>query len=258
MEGRVAVTHSDRFDFLARKPQMSAELVRPTGFEPVAFGSGGRRYGWQGDTSAQALCEILAIRPAIHACQQIPLLGGTHAESSAWNAAHTNRDLCARQVRAHQVQRSFPRETPITDVLVWREEMRRQLTLQHGSGSGSLSADIGSYLSAQTRARRRNAEGWLMKWAKRFGDRRRTSLTYEELRDALGDWQSERYSASSLNSRVPTSSRFGSTVRGRMPAARCSPFEITASRHRTREPLIRRSGIGRSARCATAAARRDS
>ena len=87
---------------------------------------------------------------------------------------YTRTAICAYiKVRKHQVQRSFPRETPVIDVLVWREEMRRQLTLQHGSGSGSLSADIGNYLSTQTRARRRNAEGWLVKWATRFGDRRR-------------------------------------------------------------------------------------
>ena len=52
--------------------------------------------------------------------------------------------LCAYiKVRTHQVQRSFPPETPIVDLLVWREEMRRQLTLQHGSGGGTLMSDIG-------------------------------------------------------------------------------------------------------------------
>lgn len=112
----------------------------------------------------------------------------------------TQTAICAYvKVRDHQVQRSFPPETPLVDILVWREEMRRQLTLQHGSGAGSLSSDIGNYLSTQTKARRRSAEGWLVKWAKRFGDRRRTSLTYEEVRDALTGWRSQGYSASSLN-----------------------------------------------------------
>jgi len=56
------------------------------------------------------------------------------------------------KVRTHQVQRSFPLETPIVDVLMRREETRRKLTLQHGSGAGSLSSDIGNYLSTQTKA----------------------------------------------------------------------------------------------------------
>jgi integrase len=108
--------------------------------------------------------------------------------------------LCAYvKVGSHQVQRSFPRETPILDVLVWREEARQRLTLQHGSGVGSLAGDIGRYLSAQTTARRKSAEGWLAKWAKRFGNRRRASLSYEELRDALFGWQTDGYSPSSLN-----------------------------------------------------------
>jgi hypothetical protein len=68
------------------------------------------------------------------------------------------------KVRTHQVQRSFPPETPGVDILIWREEMRRHLTLEHGSGGGTLVSDIGNYLNTQTKARRRNAEGWPVKW----------------------------------------------------------------------------------------------
>ena len=77
----------------------------------------------------------------------------------------TRTALCAyMKVRTHQVQRSFPPETPGVDILIWREEMRRHLTLEHGSGGGTLVSDIGNYLNTQTKARRRNAEGWPVKW----------------------------------------------------------------------------------------------
>ena len=103
------------------------------------------------------------------------------------------------KVGSHQVQRSFPREASITDVHVWREEMRQRLAAEYGSRAGSLAGDIGSYLSTQSEARRKNAQGWLAKWVKRFGSRRRVSLSYVELRDALHAWQAEGYSPSSLN-----------------------------------------------------------
>lgn len=103
------------------------------------------------------------------------------------------------KVGSHQVQRSFAPDTNMADVAAWREQTRQELALRHGGGPDTLASDIGTYLSGQSKSRRRSAEGWLRKWASRFGARRRTSLTYEELRDALMDWRSEGYAASSLN-----------------------------------------------------------
>ena len=73
----------------------------------------------------------------------------------------TRTAICAYvKVRTHQVQRSFPADTQSWTSSCGERMMRRQLTLEHGSGAAPTSSDIGNYLSTQTKARRRNAEGW--------------------------------------------------------------------------------------------------
>jgi integrase len=106
-----------------------------------------------------------------------------------------NAFLASVKCRGEQRARSFPLDTPLTEIQKWRSDTRDELS-KSGPARGTLAGDIERHAEELSV----NWRGWLRKWAgSTLGVKPRQRITREDCEVQLRAWKAEGYAGDSLN-----------------------------------------------------------
>lgn len=136
-------------------------------------------------------------------------------------------------------EKRFPKGTSLREMLRWRDDTRAEMRRQDlRPARGTLAADAVRYLQImrvrlQHPAHRDNET---RAWFPRFGDRRRDSITREEVRQQTLEWEAGGAAASTIKHRLSALSQLYATLDGR------EAYNPTRGVPRPKEPAPRPDG----------------
>jgi hypothetical protein len=137
-----------------------------------------------------------------------------------------------RKRGGHQRETTFPPNTGLREMKAWQTQERARL-LRQGlvPARGTLEADLPAYLSKMKRklAHADSREDEINAWLDRFRNRRRHTITRDEVRRQVKDWEDTSVAASTIRHRMTPFPRSTTSWMATMPTTRqgCEEAEGT-------------------------------